>query len=123
MGSEMCIRDRAGIGIAAFFYLRKTDLPHRMGQAFATAYKVLWNKYYVDELYHHIVVRPSLWMADRFITDITDGKIIEGIVNGVPAAIGNLSGRLRRAQTGIVQEYGAVMLIGVFIIITLVLLW
>jgi NADH-quinone oxidoreductase subunit L len=113
----------AGIGISAFFYLRKTDLPHRMGQAFAAAYKVLWNKYYVDELYHHIVVRPSLWMADRFITDITDGKIIEGIVNGVPAAIGNLSGRLRRAQTGIVQEYGAVMLIGVFIIITLVLLW
>jgi NADH-quinone oxidoreductase subunit L len=113
----------AGIGLSAFMYLRKTNLPQRLGQTFGFAYKVLWNKYYVDELYHQIVVRPALWTANRLIVDLTDGKIIEGIVNGVPAAIGKLSGRLRQVQTGIVQEYGAVMLIGTFIVITMVLLW
>lgn len=112
-----------GILISASMYLRKTDLPERIGQRFSSIYKLLWNKYYVDELYDFIIVRPTLWIANNVIVGVTDGKIIEGIVNGVPAAIGRFSQWLRRVQTGLVHQYATVMAIGAFIIVVIALLW
>jgi NADH-quinone oxidoreductase subunit L len=112
-----------GIALSAFFYLRKTDLPKRLGQIFAMPYRILWNKYYVDELYDSIIVKPTFWVARSIIVGVTDGKIIEGIVNGVPNLIGRFSGRLRKLQTGMVHEYAAIMVIGAFFIIAMVLLW
>ncbi|HXX58289.1 MAG TPA: NADH-quinone oxidoreductase subunit L [Thermodesulfovibrionales bacterium] len=113
----------SGIAFAAFLYLRKTDLPKRLGQIFAEPYRILWNKYYVDELYDFIVVKPTVWVARSIIVGVTDGKIIEGIVNGVPALIGRFSEKLRRLQSGMVHEYAAIMAIGVFFILAVVLLW
>lgn len=112
-----------GILISATMYLRKTDLPERLGQRFSGIYKILWNKYYVDELYDFIIVRPTLWVANRIIVAVTDGKIIEGIVNGVPSTIGRFSLWLRKVQTGLVHQYATVMAIGAFIIVVIALLW
>lgn len=112
-----------GIGTSAFLYLRKTDLPKRIADKYAFAYKVLWNKYYVDELYDYIIVKPTYWLARSVISEVTDGKIIEGIVNGVPEIIGRFSQWLRRFQTGVIHQYAAIMTIGAFIIIALYLLW
>ncbi len=112
-----------GIIVSAIMYLRKTDLPDRMGERFSSIYKILWNKYYVDELYDLIIVRPTLWIANSIIVNVTDGKIIEGAVHGVPAAIGRFSQGLRRLQTGLVHQYAAVMAIGAFLIIVMALLW
>lgn len=112
-----------GILVSASLYLRKTDLPERMGQRFSNLYKILWNKYYIDELYDFIIVRPTLWIANNVIVGVTDGKIIEGIVNGVPATIGRFSNWLRRVQTGLVHQYATVMAIGAFIIVVIALLW
>jgi len=113
-----------GIAGAAYMYLYNTELPKKIGSAFKSAYNVLWNKYYVDELYNFIVVRPAFWVAKRVIVDTTDGKIIEGIVNGVPKEIGVLGQVLRKLQTGVLQNYAAMMAFGVFVFIavTLVLL-
>lgn len=113
----------AGIAFAAFMYLRKTDLPKRLGRTFAWPYKVLWNKYYVDELYDLIIVRPAVWTAKNVIVAVTDGKIIEGVVNGVPALIGRFSSAIRNIQTGMVHQYAAVMALGAFVVIAMVLLW
>ncbi|MFN3395819.1 MAG: NADH-quinone oxidoreductase subunit L [Thermodesulfovibrionales bacterium] len=112
-----------GILISAALYLRKTDLPEKLGERFSSVYKILWNKYYVDELYDFIIVRPTLWIANRIIVAVTDGKIIEGIVNGVPATIGRFSLWLRGVQTGLVHQYATVMAIGAFIIVVIALLW
>jgi NADH-quinone oxidoreductase subunit L len=112
-----------GIGVAAVFYLRKTDLPKKFGAVFSFPYRVLWNKYYVDELYSLIIVRPVLWVAKSIIVGITDGKIIEGIVNGVPRTIGLFSERLRKIQTGFAHHYAAVMALGLIAIMVLVLIW
>lgn len=111
----------SGIAFAAFMYMRKTDLPKRLGSAFAFPYRVLWNKYYVDELYSAIVVRPAFWVAKNFIVGFTDGKIIEGIVNGLPKSIEEIAGRLRKIQTGVVQHYAAAMALGLFVIAALTL--
>jgi NADH-quinone oxidoreductase subunit L len=112
----------AGIGLAALFYLVKTDIPVMLAQKFNAAYKVLWNKYYVDELYSFIIVRPAIWTAKNILIGITDAKIIEGIVNGVPKGIGELSRILRKVQTGLLQHYAAIMAAGLLIIVAMMLL-
>jgi NADH-quinone oxidoreductase subunit L len=113
----------SGIGLAAFVYLREGNLADRVASQFSFVHKVLWNKYYVDELYDAIIVKPTFWVAKNVIVRVTDGKIIEGIVNGVPALIGKISEVLRKVQTGRVQEYASIMAIGTFILIALVLFW
>lgn len=111
-----------GLGLAAFLYLRTTDLPQKIGSAFKSIYTILYNKYYVDELYHYTIVKPTLWIANNVLVAITDAKIIEGIVNGVPGLIGRFSQTLRRIHTGLVEHYGIFMAAGAVFIIALVLL-
>ena len=113
----------SGIGLAAFVYLREGNLAERIASRFSGVHRVLWNKYYVDELYSFIIVRPAFWVAKNVIVGVTDGKIIEGIVNGVPALIGRFSSWLRAIQTGMVHQYATVMAIGALVILAMVLLW
>jgi NADH-quinone oxidoreductase subunit L len=111
----------SGIVIAAIFYLIKTYIPLRLAKNFSFIYRTLFNKYYVDELYSLIIMRPALWIAQRFIDNFTDAKIIEGIVNGVPRTIGRFAGVLRKVQTGLAQHYAIIMAAGIFIMIVLIL--
>jgi NADH-quinone oxidoreductase subunit L len=111
-----------GLGLSAFLYLRKTDLPEKIAEGFKPIYRMLFNKYYIDELYHYTIVNPTFWIANKILVGITDAKIIEGIVNGVPGLIGKFSGKLRKVQTGLAQHYGIFMAAGAFLIIALVLL-
>lgn len=113
----------SGIAGAAYVYMRRSSIADTVSQRFSFIYQLLWNKYYVDELYDFIIVRPTFWIAKNVIVGVTDGKIIEGIVNGVPALIGRLSLWLRSLQTGMVHQYAAVMAIGAFAVIAMVLLW
>jgi len=112
-----------GLLLAFIFYLKKTYIPVMLAKNFYPIYKVLFNKYYVDELYDYIIVKPTLWVANRFLVGFTDAKIIEGIVNGVPRAIGIFSENLRKVQSGIVQHYGIVMAAGACLIILFAILW
>jgi NADH-quinone oxidoreductase subunit L len=111
-----------GIGLAALFYLIKTDIPVKLAQQFRFAYTVLWNKYYVDELYSFIIVRPTIWTAKYILVGITDARIIEAVVNGVPRAIGGFSQIIRKVQTGFLQHYATIMAMGVLVIVALMLL-
>ncbi len=112
----------SGIIIASVFYLAKTEIPVRLAQNFSIIYRILFNKYYVDELYSFIIVRPTLWTAKNILVGFTDAKIIEGIVNGVPRSIGIFSGILRKVQTGLVHHYAIIMAAGAFFIIALAIL-
>jgi NADH-quinone oxidoreductase subunit L len=111
----------SGLVIATIFYLMKTDIPVKLAKKFSPIYRILFNKYYVDELYNYILIRPTLWVANRFIEGFTDAKIIEGIVNGVPKAIGRFAGVLRKVQTGIAQHYALFMAAGALLLIVLML--
>jgi NADH-quinone oxidoreductase subunit L len=111
-----------GIVVAAFLYLRKTDLPERIAKSFSGVYNLLYHKYYIDELYNYTIIKPTMWIASNVLVAVTDAKMIEGIVNGVPGAIGKFSEKLRRIQTGLAQHYGIFMAAGAFFIIAVVLL-
>ncbi|MFZ6016792.1 MAG: NADH-quinone oxidoreductase subunit L [Nitrospirota bacterium] len=112
----------SGIVIAGIMYLAKTDIPLRLAKTFSGIYRTFFNKYYVDELYSLIIIRPVLWIANSFIEGFTDAKIIEGIVNGVPRSIGRFSEKLRKIQTGLAHHYAIIMAAGAFFIIALALL-
>ncbi|MBI4686589.1 MAG: NADH-quinone oxidoreductase subunit L [Nitrospirae bacterium] len=111
----------AGILTAYAMYGKKTDLPQKIGSAFQPIYKLLYNKYYVDELYDKTIVRPVLNASQKVFLGFLDGKIIEGTVNGIPALIGAFGERLRKIQTGMISHYGLVMAAGALIIIWIVI--
>ncbi|MGI5940333.1 MAG: NADH-quinone oxidoreductase subunit L [Thermoleophilia bacterium] len=108
----------AGIALAWVFYVRKPDtLPQLMGAKLRPLYKVVYNKFYIDEFYNATVVRltvdGSRWLWRRF-----DELIIDGAVNGV-GWLWQGAGRLMRpVQTGRVQHYLMGIFVGVFVIVT-----
>jgi NADH-quinone oxidoreductase subunit L len=103
----------AGIGLAWAFYRGPlTAVPGQLGAKFAALYRLVLDKYRIDEVYDAIVIRPLQAVA-RFLHKVVDVVLIDGLgVNG--AAFGaKLTGRLLRfTQTGDVQVYVAFLLVG-----------
>ncbi len=109
-----------GMGLAWFIYVRRAqDLPEFFGELFGPVYKVVYNKFYIDEFYQATVV----WLAvdgSRWLWHAFDEKVIDGAVNGT-AWLWRTAGRgVRPLQTGGVQNYLLGILIGVFVIVTVV---
>ncbi|RME68867.1 MAG: NADH-quinone oxidoreductase subunit L [Nitrospirae bacterium] len=111
-----------GIVLAYIFYIKDRSIPVKLAERFRFLYKLLWNKYYVDELYGAIIVRPALFVASSIIEGFTDRVVIEGVVNGVPALIGRIGARLRQLQNGVVQNYAQIIGAGVFVILAVLLI-
>jgi len=101
----------AGLVIAYIMYIKNRDLPKKLASMFSPVHKLLFNKYYIDEIYSAVFVQPMLKAADRIILAF-DTNVIEGIVNGVPSLIGAFSRGLRKIQTGLIANYGLAMAIG-----------
>jgi len=107
----------AGWFIAYRMYIKTPEEPQRLAEGFKPLYNLLFNKYYIDELYGKTIVWPVLRISDKVILGFFDAKIIEGIVNGVPELINAFSKKLRLLQTGLLSNYGLVMAIGALAII------
>lgn len=84
--------------------------------------KVLENKYYVDEVYEAAVVNPIQKTSESFLWKILDVKIIDGAVNGIAKYVSNLGFDWRKIQTGVIQDYTAVSVAGIVMIILYLLL-
>jgi len=110
-----------GIITAYIMYLKKTDLPQRIGSSMRPVYNLLYNKYWIDEIYQRAIVSPLLNASERIFLRFFDGIIIEGLVNGIPNLIGIFSQRLRRLQTGLLSSYSLMMALGALIIIGIVI--
>lgn len=111
-----------GIGLAYLLYRLKPHLPGLLAKRLAMVYRLLLNKYYIDELYDTVIVKPTLAFSRTVILRIVDLTCIEGVVNGLPRAIGSFAERLRRIQDGQVSHYlawmggGALVLVAVLLI-------
>jgi NADH-quinone oxidoreductase subunit L len=101
----------AGIGLAYWFYVVSPDLPGRMTLRFKGAYKVLLNKYYVDDLYDAVFIRPAKQFAG-FLARGIDQKVIDGIIDGGARRIGQFGGRLSQIETGYIPHYALAMFLG-----------
>jgi NADH-quinone oxidoreductase subunit L len=112
----------AGIAAALLFYRWRPETPDRMVARYPGAYRVLLNKYYVDELYDALFVEPirkgSVWLWQKF-----DELLIDGSVNGVGAVVRVGSAALRRVQTGYVMNYVLSFIVGVVAILGYLAFW
>ncbi|MGH9309126.1 MAG: NADH-quinone oxidoreductase subunit L [Vicinamibacterales bacterium] len=103
----------AGIGIAAYFWLRNRSAAANMARSFRPIYQLLLGKYYVDEIYDGAVVQPIKALSTGGLWKGVDAGLIDGAVNGVGQAVSAGSGGLRQAQTGSVRTYAFALLLGV----------
>ena len=106
-----------GILIAHKFYIKEPGLPDRLTSGgFFPVYRLVLEKYRIDELYDFLFVRPTLWMCEKVMWKVVDTRLIDGAVNGV-ADIAKVWGNwTQRLQTGYVQNYALMILIGVMLI-------
>ncbi len=113
------------IAIGTFLYARSVYLAHgvafdaTLAQQFGGFYQTWKDKYYWDDFYDNVVVDSLIGgLAERGLAPF-DGKVVDGIVNGVASAAQVASGLLRRLQTGIVQNYALALVVGVVVVIGL----
>jgi NADH-quinone oxidoreductase subunit L len=108
-----------GFLVAWFIFYKKESVPGADGTILGFR-KVLYNKYYVDELYHNTVIRGTIGLANglwRFV----DKTIIDGFINGVGFLAGGISRTIRVMQTGMVHDYMLSMIIGVSVLVIYIL--
>lgn len=111
-----------GLGLAYMFYIRDTSLPKRLAETFPGAYDFLLNKWYFDEIYDFLFVRPAKFMG-RFLWKKGDGAVIDGSINGLAMGFIPFITRLAgRAQSGFVYHYAFAMVLGIVLIVTFVTL-
>jgi len=111
----------AGWMTARYFYLTRPELPGRLATRAAAIYRFSLNKWYVDELYDRLFVRPTTRLADRLWRTV-DVRTIDEAVNGVGES--TLAGAriLRLLQSGQLQHYALAMMVGTFVILTVYLI-
>jgi NADH-quinone oxidoreductase subunit L len=102
----------AGIGLAFFLWVQRRDLPDKLASQFSGPYRVLLNKYYVDEVYDATVVQPIKIVSQEGLWRGMDVRIVDGAVNGAGLVVGAMSAVLRLFQTGSVKAYAAGTFLG-----------
>ena len=107
----------AGILLARHFYINRPGLADRVAGGMKGVYKLLWNKWYVDDIYEWGIVIPLQKMSQAFLLRFVDKGIIDGAINGSGRLTAGISGMLRKLQTGLAQNYAMVFVIGIMVII------
>ncbi|HEY0872242.1 MAG TPA: NADH-quinone oxidoreductase subunit L [Vicinamibacterales bacterium] len=107
----------AGIGIAAYFWLRNPAAATAWSQRFSGIHKLLLNKYYVDEIYDAAIVQPIKAISTGALWKGADVGLIDGMVNGVGFAIRGGSNVLKLLQNGSIRAYAASLFLGAVLIL------
>ena len=107
-----------GLFTAWLFYIRRPDLPGKLAENQRPLYLFLLNKWYFDEIYDFLFVRPALWLG-RFLWKRGDEGTIDGGINGLAMGVVPFFTRLAgRAQSGYIFTYAFFMVIGIALILT-----
>ena len=101
-----------GLSVAYLWYIKNPQKPGQLAEKYKTAYRLLLNKYYIDEIYDYLIIKP-LYVLSLIFWKIFDVRIVDGLVNGVAGMFGGISERVRIVHTGYVRNYALVFLLGV----------
>ncbi|MBC8358342.1 MAG: NADH-quinone oxidoreductase subunit L [Candidatus Aminicenantes bacterium] len=111
-----------GIYIAYVFYIRSPQIPSTLIARFPFVHKLLFNKYYVDEIYNAIFVNSTI-KGSEIIYDKFDLKVIDGGVNGTATAAGFFGKILSYFQSGLIKDYALIFLLGLIIFLGYLLIF
>ena len=107
-----------GFALAYWMYIVRPGLPAALAAEHDVLYRFLLNKWYFDEIYDTIFVKPAKWLG-RFLWKRGDGWLIDGFgPDGVAARVRDLTARVVQLQTGYLYHYAFAMLIGIAFLIT-----
>jgi len=108
----------AGFAVAWQFYVRRPDMPAELAARLPVLYRFLLNKWYFDEIYDYLLVRPALWLG-RLLWKGGDERVIDGLgPDGISARVIDVTRSVVRLQTGYLYHYAFAMLIGVAALVT-----
>jgi NADH-quinone oxidoreductase subunit L len=107
----------AGIAVALFIWVRRRQLADSMAKSLAPLYRLLLNKYYVDEAYDASIVQPLGVVSREGLWRAVDVGIIDGAVNGVATLVDGSAAALRRLQTGSIRTYASSLFVGAVLVV------
>jgi NADH-quinone oxidoreductase subunit L len=102
----------AGLAGAAYFFAGDASRAAAVRERFAGLFKLLSNKYYVDEFYEALIGKPLHWISDKVFLRVGDRFLIDGTLNGLAALASGVAGRLSRVQTGSIHLYAFLVVAG-----------
>jgi NADH-quinone oxidoreductase subunit L len=111
-----------GLGVAYWLYVRKPEKADGLTKSLKPVYTTLLNKYYVDELYAAVVVRPLLWISS-VLWKTADVAAIDGAVNGIASGTTAIGDAVRHAQSGNTRSYAVWVVVGAIVILAAIFFW
>jgi NADH-quinone oxidoreductase subunit L len=112
-----------GFLVAYQFYIRSPETPVRLAAEHQVLYRFLLNKWYFDETYDRLLVRPAMTLG-RFFWQKGDGWLIDGFgPDGVAARVIDVTRNVVRLQTGYLYHYAFAMLLGIALLVTWMMFW
>lgn len=107
-----------GFGLAWWMYIKSPYIPKELAKQHPGLYSFLLNKWYFDELYDFIFIRPAKWIG-HFLWKKGDGWLIDGFgPNGISARVLDVTGKVVKLQSGYLYHYAFAMMIGIAALIT-----
>ncbi len=111
-----------GFAAAWWLYLQRPEAPARISESLGAVYRLVAGKYFIDELYGAVIVRPLLWLSRNFLWHAVDERAIDGTVNGVARGTGEVGDKLRHLNSGNTRTYATWVVMGALALTTL-LVW
>jgi NADH-quinone oxidoreductase subunit L len=109
-----------GFAIAFWLYLKQPGKPEQLAKSMRGAYNTLLNKYYVDEIYAALIVKPLLWLSTNVLWQTVDARAIDGTVNGIAEGMTGIGDGVRHTQSGNTRSYAVWVVIGALVIIAII---
>jgi len=107
-----------GFLLAWYMYIKSPDTPKELARQHKGLYQFLLNKWYFDEIYDFLFVRPAMWIG-RFFWKKGDGWLIDGFgPDGISSRVLDITGRVVKLQSGYLYHYAFAMMIGLAAVIT-----
>jgi NADH-quinone oxidoreductase subunit L len=112
-----------GMVVAYWLYLKRPEKAEGLAKSLRPVYTTLLNKYYVDELYAAVVVKPLLWISTVVLWKGTDVAGIDGAVNGIAYGTTAIGDGVRHTQSGNTRSYAVWVVVGALVVMAVIFFW
>jgi NADH-quinone oxidoreductase subunit L len=109
-----------GFLVASWLYLKQPGKPEALAKSMKGVYTTLLNKFYVDELYAAVIVKPLMWLSTDVLWKVADVGAIDGTVNGIADTATAIGDSVRHTQSGNTRSYAVWVVIGALVIIAVI---
>src|SRR6266487_4491582 len=112
-----------GFLVALWLDLKRPEKAEGLAKSLRRAYIILLNKYYVDELYAALIVKPLLWVSTNVLWKAADVAGIDGTVNAIADGTAAIGDGVRRTQSGNTRSYAVWVVVGALVVIAVIFFW